>query len=345
MVRVAFVGDPQRFSTWALGAPAGGLVPAFFAAGARGTPGGLAAFRPHVVVVLDVDAVPEATYADLDAAVLGVAAPDLQGYGRELALPALRAVSPAPPAPPAPADPPAPSASSRVSPRSRVALRILALLRRIAPARVRPRLGAAGEWRAAQLPAPASSPWDRLVALDTAAAGGRPLWRLIAPPVDDRLYRPARLLDHRAQVIVAAPSTAYRERLLTDAKHLHDVRHIAHGVTPETLPELLGGADVAIAIRPHEGAGFEHDIAVHLAAGHLVLCDRLDPTHGLEPGIDVLEARDGPALAHLVGAVVAAPGVHHRVRVRGHQKAERFRASRVWPELIADLLADLEAFG
>ena len=34
-----------------------------------------------------------------------------------------------------------------------------------------------------------------------------------------------------------------------------------------------------------------------------------------------------------------------RVRVRGRLKAEQFRASRVWPRLVHDLHADLEAFG
>jgi hypothetical protein len=33
------------------------------------------------------------------------------------------------------------------------------------------------------------------------------------------------------------------------------------------------------------------------------------------------------------------------VRVRGRLKAEGFRASRVYPRLVADLLADIDAFG
>jgi hypothetical protein len=33
------------------------------------------------------------------------------------------------------------------------------------------------------------------------------------------------------------------------------------------------------------------------------------------------------------------------VRVRGRRKAEAFRASRVYPRLIADLWADLRVFG
>jgi hypothetical protein len=37
--------------------------------------------------------------------------------------------------------------------------------------------------------------------------------------------------------------------------------------------------------------------------------------------------------------------VWHAVRVRGRRKAEQFRASRVYPRLITDLLADVRAFG
>jgi hypothetical protein len=33
------------------------------------------------------------------------------------------------------------------------------------------------------------------------------------------------------------------------------------------------------------------------------------------------------------------------VRVRGRRKAEQYRASRVWPRLIEDAIADLDAFG
>ena len=39
------------------------------------------------------------------------------------------------------------------------------------------------------------------------------------------------------------------------------------------------------------------------------------------------------------------PGLWHRVRVRGSQKAEQFRASRVWPRLLQDAIADVTAFG
>ena len=104
---------------------------------------------------------------------------------------------------------------------------------------------------------------------------------------------------------------------------------------------------VAINVHNEPYPSFENRVCLHLAAGHLVLTEPLSPTHGLEPGIDYLEFHE-PA-THL-----AAPAGHARaatrpsgtrVRVRGRRKAEQFRASRVCPRLVADLLADVRAFG
>jgi hypothetical protein len=50
-------------------------------------------------------------------------------------------------------------------------------------------------------------------------------------------------------------------------------------------------------------------------------------------------------LWHAVEMLGRFPGLWHRVRVRGRMKAEQFRASRVWPRLLHDALADVGAFG
>ena len=42
---------------------------------------------------------------------------------------------------------------------------------------------------------------------------------------------------------------------------------------------------------------------------------------------------------------VRSPHAYHRVRLSGRRKAEMFRASRVYPRLIAELLDDLRVFG
>ena len=103
--------------------------------------------------------------------------------------------------------------------------------------------------------------------------------------------------------------------------------------------------DVAINLHNEDYPSFENRVSMHLAAGHLVLSEALDPLHGLEPGIDYLQVDSPHELRRALTVVTRFPRVHHRVRVRGRLKAEQFRASRVYPRLIADLLADLDAFG
>jgi hypothetical protein len=76
-----------------------------------------------------------------------------------------------------------------------------------------------------------------------------------------------------------------------------------------------------------------------------VASEPLSPSHGLEPGIDYLEFQSGWHLARILEALRRDATVWHNVRVRGRRKAEQFRASRVYPRLVADLLADVRAFG
>ncbi len=181
---------------------------------------------------------------------------------------------------------------------------------------------------------------DRLVALDALEALGGRLWRTIAPPVDDALFAPAAPTGRPPRIVFHGASTEHRERWLATAKHLHDVRHVAHGMTPDRLPDLLARTDVALVAHRGDRPGFDHRVALHLAAGHLVLAEPLGPRHGLEAGIDLLEIADPDALARAVGAIRAAPDLFRRIRVRGRLKAERFRASHVWSRVLDDFLRD-----
>jgi hypothetical protein len=61
--------------------------------------------------------------------------------------------------------------------------------------------------------------------------------------------------------------------------------------------------------------------------------------------LDYLEVSFPEDLLAVAGTARAFPDTFHRVRVRGRQKAELYRASRVWPALVRDLLWDLRAFG
>ena len=193
--------------------------------------------------------------------------------------------------------------------------------------------------------------FDRVVAFDplsapAAAQVGIDVWRSLPLPVADRVYGTAPVhAAPRPRIAFIGYSTAHRERFLVDAKHHHDVLHVASGLFGDRLLEQFGRTDVAINLHGEPYPTFENRVCLHLAAGHLVLSEPLSPTHGLEPGIDFLEFTTPEGLLRLVDGIHARPDVFRAVRLRGRRKAEQFRASRVWPRLLADLRADVEAFG
>jgi hypothetical protein len=76
-----------------------------------------------------------------------------------------------------------------------------------------------------------------------------------------------------------------------------------------------------------------------------VLSEPLSPQHGLEPGIDFIEIRSPKHLEWVIDGLRRHPRSRSPVQVRGRAKAEQFRASRVYPRLISDLAADIDAFG
>jgi hypothetical protein len=191
--------------------------------------------------------------------------------------------------------------------------------------------------------------FDRIITFDPlsaqAAEGHVAVWRSAPLPVDDRFYAPVRPPATPPRVAFVGYSTEHRERFLVHAKHNFDVVHVAAGMYGARLRELFGRTDVAINLHGEPYPTFENRVCLHLAAGHLVLSEPLSPTHGLEPGIDYVEFRTPADLVGLIAALRRAPGLYASVRTRGRMKAEQFRASRMWPRLIADLVRDVKAFG
>jgi hypothetical protein len=171
------------------------------------------------------------------------------------------------------------------------------------------------------------------------------VWRSLPIPVADRLYRPVRRVNGTPRMLFVGRSTVHRERFLLDVKHRFDCLHVAFGIQVEELEGLLASHQITFNIHNEPYPSFENRVLLHLAAGHLVISEPLSPTHGLEPGFDFLEVRHPEDLLAIATEARAFPDAFHRVRVRGRQKAELVRASRVWPALVRDLFADVEAFG
>ena len=190
---------------------------------------------------------------------------------------------------------------------------------------------------------------DRVVsfrpALTGVSIGGRSVWRAIPPPVSDLLFGEVRPLHGRPRAMTLGRSTPHRERMLTPAKHHHDMLHVIHGVTGASLIELMGEHDVGVYAAPEPGGGFGQQVGLHLAAGHLLLTEPLDPAHGLERGIDYLQFGSPEELVWMLDRLGRFPEMYQRIRVRGHLKAEQYRASRLFRRIGHDLLADVAAFG
>jgi hypothetical protein len=175
--------------------------------------------------------------------------------------------------------------------------------------------------------------FDRIVAFDP----------LIADTADQVL--PVTRPDPTAQPVFVGRSTEHREWLLTPAKHRFDLLHLAFGIDATRLERVMDEHWVAINAHNEPYPSFENRVCLHLAAGHLVFSEPLSPQHGLEPDIDYLEFFTPQHLERMLVTLRRDSTVWHAVRVRGRRKAEQFRASRVYPRVVSDLLADVRAFG
>jgi len=190
---------------------------------------------------------------------------------------------------------------------------------------------------------------DRLVsfapALTGAPVGRGELWRAIPPPISDALFADVRVLHHAPRAISIGRSSAHREEMLTPAKHHHDLLQVIHGVSGESLIELLAECDVGVFVATEPGGGFGQQVGMHLAAGQLLLAEHLTPAHGLERDIDYLHFDSPDGLVWVLDRLRRFPEMYQRVRHRGRLKAEQYRASRLFARIAGDLLADVAAFG
>lgn len=186
--------------------------------------------------------------------------------------------------------------------------------------------------------------FDRVLCTPS-GAGENGYWRSRPLPIDDGLYAAVRRSRRPPRALCVGRSTEHREWVLAPANHEHDVIHYAHGLTGSAFTDVLAATDIGIALHPGRVHGFPPQTLVHLAAGHLLLAERLAPPCGLEPGIDFLEIESRDALGTLLTQLRLRPDSYDRVRVRGRLKAEGHRASLVWPRIIGDLLQDIRVFG
>ncbi|MFT4050206.1 MAG: hypothetical protein QM648_10300 [Solirubrobacterales bacterium] len=191
--------------------------------------------------------------------------------------------------------------------------------------------------------------FDRVISFDPlvveSASEHVEIWRSMPLPVADEFFMPVERWTERPRPVFFGRSTRHREAWLLEAKHRHDVLHIAHGVFGDELLELMKKPTVSLNIHNEDYPTFEVRVTLCLAAGHLVVSEPLSPSHGFEPDIDYVEVIAISNLNQTLGQVWADPNVFHRLRVTGRMKAEHFRASTVYPRLISDLYTDVAVRG
>src|SRR3954451_19409655 len=169
-----------------------------------------------------------------------------------------------------------------------------------------------------------------------------PVWKTMPIPVADRSFAPVAPPRARRRLLFTGRSTEHRESFLGPAKHVFELAHLAHGVTDERLVEFLRDSDVGINLHNEDYPTFENRVCVYLAAGLLLVSEPLSPEHGLVPGSDFLEVEDADELHSALHAFHEDAEAFRPLRERGRRKAERFRASFVYPRLVRDLLRDVQ---
>ena len=191
--------------------------------------------------------------------------------------------------------------------------------------------------------------FDRVVSFDplvvpTVDAHMR-VWRSFPIPVNDTYFSAVNEPRARPRVLFTGRSTDHRERFLGPVKKDFDTVHLAHGVTDEELLPFLDTTDIGVNLHNEPYPTFENRVPAYLAAGLLVISEPLSPHHGLQPGRDLLEVREPHHLYELVAEAQRTPHAFDTIRRNGRRAAERWRASRVFPRFVNDLVADVRTFG
>lgn len=188
---------------------------------------------------------------------------------------------------------------------------------------------------------------DRLASFDPLIAPVAerifPIWRSLPIPVGDRLFRePARLRLDPLRIVFVGRSTPHREAFLRPVKAAYDLLHVAFGAAVDELDGLLSDHDVTLNLHNEPYPSFENRVSLHLAAGHLVISETLNPRHGLEPGRDYIEIQTPDDIIRVLADVENQPDRADAMRQSGREQAERFRASTVFADLIEDLLTETQ---
>jgi hypothetical protein len=203
-------------------------------------------------------------------------------------------------------------------------------------------------WSAATLPAAAlPSGFDRVIATDPLLARAGGAWRSALLPVDDALFCAVEALGSSGphtppRLVTHGEGTTWRSFWLPDLVEHYGLVQVTPGAP---FADAYAAADVALCLRAdHNRSEFPAHALLHLAAGRLLITEPLRPPRGLEPGLDHLEVREPIDALHVLHQVRRRPAAFDHVRIRARIRMEQYRASVVWPRILADLKADVAAY-
>lgn len=183
--------------------------------------------------------------------------------------------------------------------------------------------------------------------IEKAASEVLEIWRSFPIPVADSEFSPEPLRAPKGPPVLlfTGRATPHRNRFLDPLKKDFDLVHLVHGVTDERLAPFLAEADIGINLHNHPYLNYENRVSHFMAAGLAVISEPLSPRWGLIPGVDYIEVSERWDLYQLIVDLTATPDSLRTMRISARRKAERFRASKIWPALAREAIADVEAFG
>jgi hypothetical protein len=192
--------------------------------------------------------------------------------------------------------------------------------------------------------------FDRIVSFDPLIAETAErvvnVWRSLAIPVAKSMFIDVHERSDPPRMLFIGRSTEHREQLLAPLKRSYPVlMHFGHGLQGEALRRLLGRSDVQLNLHNNPYPSFENRVCIALAAGHLVISEPLSPSYGLQPGRDHLVVQSAEELQHLAEELLGDRNAFIDVQRAGRAAAESFCASRVYPQLVHEAIADVAQRG
>jgi hypothetical protein len=185
--------------------------------------------------------------------------------------------------------------------------------------------------------------YDRVLATDPLLARAAGAWRSAPLPVDDARFAEVVPVTGAPRILFHGEPTEWRSFWLPDLVRHYGLVHVTPG--DDGFDAAFAAANVGLCLRADRARPeLPATALLHLAAGHLLLTEPLRPPRGLEPGLDHVEVREPIDALHVLHQVRRRPAAFEHVRIRARIRMEQFRASVVWPRILADLDADVAAY-